>query len=144
MVLHFQQMLFCLFSLFLLYHLASCEFMLPLSFSVLLHWLSFNLNFFFSLTIWEGMLMRQNQRSSMKWVVKPLLLINRSRSEKTFMLRLNVSPRVQMKFFCLILKGQVRHKNCLHIQQLLLVRVALILLLAGMANLLTILVRFFL
>ena len=37
-------MLFCLFSL--LYHLASCEFMLPLSSSVLLHWLSFNLNFF--------------------------------------------------------------------------------------------------
>ena len=37
-------MLFCLFSL--LYHLATCEFMLPLSSSVLLHWLSFNLNFF--------------------------------------------------------------------------------------------------
>nr|POE77018.1 hypothetical protein CFP56_47365 [Quercus suber] len=27
----------------------------------------------------EGMLIRQKQRSSMKWLVKPLLLINRSR-----------------------------------------------------------------
>ncbi|KAK7860090.1 receptor-like protein eix2 [Quercus suber] len=70
----------------------------------------------------EGMLIRQKQRSSMKWLVKPLLLINRSRSEKTFMLRL-----------------KVRHKNCLHNQLLLLVRVAWILLLAGMTNLLTIL-----
>ena len=137
MVLHFEQMLLCLFSL--LYHLALCEFMLSLSFSVLLNWLSFNLNFFFSLAVWEGMLMRQTQRSSMKWIVKPLLLINRSSSKKIVMLR---------TFLCideiLLPYTKIRSKNCLHNQQLLRVRVALVLILAGMANLQTVLVRFYL
>ena len=72
-------MLFCLFSL--LYHLASCEFMLPLSFSVLLHW--------------EVMLMRQKQRSSMKWLCKASL------ADQQKQVQGNIHPQIKSFFMCI-------------------------------------------
>ena len=95
----------------LLCHLASCEFMLPLSLRVQLHWVSSNPKFF-SWQTWTSCYNHLGRNANeanvdeiTEWLVKPLLLIDRANSKKLSILRLKVSPWQWMKILFLILKG---------------------------------------